>query len=515
MKIPHQKIHVLINCLKNSVFMRFFMLMIVLLVMTALSTSHGFLKKGSWNDLRWLNKSSLSPASGEAMISRAEDIMKVFQQASVFNPPTGMRIVPLGEFHESIALPENKKGPERVSLQLGIRIPPEANRTAATLNVWINDPLFLLGVPVLKDKMGEIFMLPPLTGSLAGQTIYSRTAHPPGYEEKYPSNSMFPLWAHDIEPFLREVIRPGFKLARGTVTTIFTSGGKAFWKPVSQERWINAMIEKAKTELADFRSGIIAMQQSDVTTEQINQMKNYLERVRAMFDEKEIIARHNSSVEQAMSFYKMMKSTNPEEAEKYYRKTLEDSDKNLQLQLDQAEKSRAELEEYEDKLIKSLLAREDIWIGADASIKGGNWEALEETGRTHNIEKLIYLADAGRAISKLEAELNGLSIAERKAPAYGFELPPWNPLGTHKNVIAMPFEAERPSGLVDSNSKGARALVSLDPGFFNYNTDDASIGILGIEWSGYHKLNNPSGEGTMPHTVWSDLDWEALEAFID
>ncbi len=234
-----------------------------------------------------------------------------------------------------------------------------------------------------------------------------------------------------------------------------------------------------------------------------------------MFDENEIIERHTSSVEQAMSFYNMMKNTNPEEAEKYYLKTIEGSDKNLQLQLDQAEKSRVELEEYEDKLIKALLAREDIWTGADASIKGGDWDALEETARKHNIEKLIYLADAGRAIPKLEAELNGLSPAQRKAPAFGFELPPWNPLGTHKNIVAMPFEAKRSSGLVDSNSEGARALVSLAPGFFNFTTNDASIGILGIEWSGYHKLSNPSGEGTMPHIIWSDLDWEALKTFVD
>lgn len=482
--------------------------------MTGLTAPDETLREGSWSDLRWLNKSSLSHGSREAMISKAEDIIQVFQEASVFNPPQGMRVVPLGEFLDGLILPENQKGPERVSLQLGIRIPPEANRSAAAVNVWINDPLFLLGDPVLNDHAGEIFMLPPLAGHLAGQTIYSRTAHPVGYEEKYPSESMFPLWAHDLEPFLRGVIRPSFKLAKGTVTTIFTSDGKPFWKPVSQQRWINAMIEKAKGELADFRSGVVAARQSNITAEQINQMKNYLEKLKVMFDEKEIIERHTQVVEQARSFYNMMKNTNPEEAEKYYLKTIEGSDNNLQLQLDQAEKNRAELEVYENKLIKALLARDDIWAGADASIKAGDWDALEEAGREHNVEKLIYLADASRAILELEAELEGLTPAQRKAPAYGFELPPWTPLGTQKNVVAMPFEAERPSGLVDSNTKGARALVSLDPGFFHFNPTDAPIGILGIEWSGYHKLPNPSGEGTMPHIIWSDLKWDALEAFV-
>ncbi len=514
MKNYIKKILRLINFSRISVFTRTLILLLVILLMSGLTASYYIFVEGSWNDLRWLNKSSRSQTSVEAMKSKAEDIIQIFQKAAVFNPPRGMRIVPLGEFHKSITLAENNKSPERISLHLGIKIPPDANRTAATINVWINDPLFLLGDPVLKDNSGEIFMLPPLTGHLAGQSIYSRTAHPAGYEEKYPSQSMFPLWAHNIEPFLRGVVRPSFKLAKGTVTTMFTTGGKPFWKTVSQERWIKAMIEKAKNDLEDFRSGVVAAQQSDVTSEQIDQLKNYLKRVRSLFEEEEIMERHASSVEQAMSFYNMMKSTNPEEAEKYYLKTIEGSDENLQIQLDQAEKSRAELEEYENKLINALLKREDVWTGADDLISGGDWDALEETGREHNIEKLIYLADAGRAIPKLEAELSGLSPAERKAPAYGFELPPWNPLGTHRNVVAMQFEAKRPSGLVDSNAEGARALVCLDPDFFNFGNSDASIGILGIEYSGYHQLRLPSGEGTMPDALWSTLDWAALKAFI-
>ncbi|MFW5755930.1 MAG: hypothetical protein ACOCWK_04965, partial [Tangfeifania sp.] len=118
--------------------------MLVILLMSGLTASHDVLVEGSWNDLRWLNKSSLSQTSAEAMKSKAEDIMQIFQKAAVFNPPQGMRIVPSGEFHKSIALPERNKSPERISLQLGVRIPPGSNRTAATINVWINDPLFLL-----------------------------------------------------------------------------------------------------------------------------------------------------------------------------------------------------------------------------------------------------------------------------------------------------------------------------------------------------------------------------------
>jgi hypothetical protein len=148
--------------------------------MSGLTASHDIFVEGSWNDLRWLNKSSLSQTSVETMKSKAEDIMQIFQKAAVFNPPQGMRIVPLGEFHKSITLVESNKSPERISLQPGIRIPPDANRSATTVNVWINDPLFLPGDPVLNDHSGEIFMLPSLTGNMAGQSIYSRRAKSSG-----------------------------------------------------------------------------------------------------------------------------------------------------------------------------------------------------------------------------------------------------------------------------------------------------------------------------------------------
>ncbi|MFO8235395.1 MAG: hypothetical protein R6U04_08340 [Bacteroidales bacterium] len=493
---------------------RSFVVLILVIIVTGLSVPHDTVNEGSWSDLRWRNEHPGSNATGDAMISKAEDIIQIFKKAPVFNPPTGMRILPLGEFHEGIPLPENNISPGRLSLHFGIRIPPESPRAAANIAIWINDPHFLLGDPVLTDGSGDIFILPPLTGKLAEQPIRSRSAHPPGYDEAYPSGSMFPLWAKGQEPYLRSVVRPTFKLAKGTVTTMYTSGEKPFWKSVTQERWIKAMIENAKNELADFRVAVGEAENSGITNQQINKMKSYMKRIRSMYDEKAIIERHTNSMDQAMNFYNMMKETNPGEAEKYYQKTIAESEKNLQAMLDAAEESRAELGEYEEKLIQALITREDVWNDAEASIQQGDWDALEKSGRENEIDKLVSFADAGRAIPKLEAELKSLSNAQRNAPAYGFELPPDHSLGPHKNVVAMPFEADRPSGLVDPNTDGARPLVSIDPDFFSFNEEDADIKILAVEWDGYHKLEDPSGNGIMPHVIWNDLDWPALEDLV-
>ncbi len=490
---------------------RSFIVLTIAILVTGLSVPYDTSNEGIWSNLRWRNKNAGANATREPMMSKAEGIIQIFKRAPVFNPPKGMRIVPVGDFLKGISLPEGKISSGRLSLDLGIRIPSEAHRAVANIYIWINDPIFLLGEPILSDRTGKIFLLPPLTGKLAGQPVRSRSAHPPGYEEKYPSGSMFPLWATDQEPYLRTVVRPTFKLAKGTVTTMFTSGGKPFWKPVSQERWIKAMIENAKKELTDLRAAVGVAEKSEITTQQIIQMKSYMKRIRSLYDEKAIVKRHTSSMDQAMNFYNMMKETNPEEAEKYYQKTIAKSEKSLQEALDAAEESRAELGEYEKKLIQALITREDVWNDAETSINQGDWDALEKSGRENEIDKLVYLADAGRAIPKLKAELKSLSQAQLNAPAYGFELPPDHSLGVHKNVAAMSFKSKRPSGLVSPDTDGARPLISIDPDFFNVSENNSEIQILAVEWSGYHKLNHPLGEGTMPHIIWRDIDWNELK----
>jgi len=440
--------------------------------------------------------------------------MEVFRKAPPLNPPKGFGVNPRGEFQPGIRIPGLDQAPEPVRLRLGIRKPPGSQYIVASLNAWINDPYHLLGEPVLTDPEGEIFLMPPVVGQMGGQTIYTRTAHPVGYEEKYPSQDMFPLWSEDMEPFLRSVVRPTFRLAFSSVTTLFTSGGKPFWKPVSQERWIRAMIAKARNELDAFRTGLEEAEKTDITGQQIAQMRQHLQRMKSMLDEKEIVERHAESLEQAMSLYEMMKSMNPEQAEEYYRKTIADSEDQLGQKLAAAREQRGELEKYEQRMIGALVKRDEVWTGAGASISSGNWDRLEQLGRENHVDHLVFLADAGRAIEKLEAELAGLSPSQRSAPAYGFELPPFNPLGPHRHVVMMPFEAERPSGLVDPGTEGARALVCLDPGFFRFDVENAPVRILSVEWRGSHELRYHNEQKNLPQDLWSSIDWAALRAFV-
>jgi len=448
------------------------------------------------------------------MTAKVEGILKIFQSASPLNPPRGMGVYPRGEFLKRVTLPGDSKGPEPVRLQLGFRIPAQARQAESGINIWINDPHNLLGEPVLTDNKGEIFLMPPVVGTLAGQTIISRSAHPAGYKEEYPSSGVFPLWGNEQEPFLRSVVRPTFGLAKSTVTTMFTSGGRPFWAPVSQERWIMAMIEKANKELAEFQAGVDAADKIDITNQQINQMRDYLRRMRALYDEKAIIERYDKLRTELMKTFGYIESMNSGEGKKQYEQMIEQLDSQLELELASAPESRAKLQEYEDKLLKALVTREDIWTGADASIRGGDWDGLEELGKEYELENLVLLADAGRARDKLQAELNSLSPAQRRSPAWGFELPPWHPLGPHRHVVALPFDAVRPSGLVDPGTEGARALVSIDAGFFTFVEKNAPIRLLAVEWWGKHDTRYGPAGRLMLDDLWGSLNWSALRAMV-
>jgi hypothetical protein len=493
--------------LKKSLFVA-----IIVFVVSGWSENHKF---EGWQSMRWTNKSSSTDGSGKAMAAKAEDILKILQSATPLNPPRGMGVYPYGEFLKRVTLPGDLTGPEPVRLQLGFRIPADARQAESGLNIWINDPHNLLGEPVLTDKTGEIYLMPPLVGTLAGQTIISRSAHPAGYKEEYPSSGLFPLWGNEQEPFLRSVVRPTFGLAKSTVTTMFTSGGRPFWAPVSQERWIMAMIEKANMELAEFQTGVEAAGKTDITNQQINQMRDYLRRMRAMYDEKTIIERYDKLREEFKKTFSYVESMNPGEGKKQYEQMIEQLDSQLEFELASAPESRAELQQYEDKLLKALLTREDIWTGADASIRGGDWDGLEELGKEYELENLVLLADAGRAKDRLQAELNSLSPAQRSSPAWGFELPPWHPVGPHRHVVALPFDAVRPSGLVEPGTEGARALVSIDTGFFTFVEKDAPIRLLTVEWWGGHDTLYGSGGRSLLDDLWGSLSWSALRATVE
>jgi hypothetical protein len=504
------------NSMKPYSKSRLFILTTLFVIFLITFFSIGWINPGkgeSWEPLRWRNKSS-SAIYGKTMVSKTEELIKIFRKAKPLNPPKGFGIDPTGEFLKRLNLSENIKGPEPIHIKLSMRIPPTSNVHPAGINIWINDPLNLLGEPVMTDKNGDIYLMPPIAGKLGGQTIYSRSAHPSGYDEKYPSMSTFPLWGEDIEPFLRSVVRPTFKLAKSTATTIFTSGGNTFYKPVSQERWILAMIEKAKSELAEFKAGIDAANKTQITAQQMTQMRNHFKQMKELFDEEAIIKRHYKSLEENMSMYTMLKSHNPVEAEKFYQKSIGEADKNLKDQLSAAAGGRTQIQEYENQIINALITREEIWTIAGASVNDGAWDKLEKLGKDNDISRLVFLADAGRSIEKLQAELKGLSSAQRNAPAYGFELPPWSQSGPQKHLTAMPFKAKRPSGLVDKGT-GARGLVTIDPAFFENIEKDAVIKMIAVEWWGSNKTLYQPGEKMLPDEIWGSLDWQAIRGMVN
>ncbi len=501
----------------------------LLLVLAALMLAGRFsvstpASRDGWQPLSWLDRGSVGPVQGhEELKLKMEDILEVFKNAGTLNPPVGVAISPRGDLFPPLSLPEDSEGPAVANLRLSMRFPYVSSDVTAGVRVRINDPYSLLGEPVLNDSKGGIYILPPLIEERGGQQLYCRSAHPVGYDQKFPSYSFFPLWGSEVEPFLRSVVRPTFGLAQPTVATIFTTGGHPFWEPVSRQRWILALKEKARGELENFLAGVNAARETEYTREQIEKMRSDFEKIQKVFDEEAIIARHQKTLEDAEKMFEMMKGFDPEEAEKRHREILESADENLEAQLEAAAELRPEFEEHQRNLIEALLTIDDIWNQADAAISGRNWDNLEKLGEELEVPHFLFLSDTGRKLEMLQAELNAMSASERRSPAYGFELPPWHPLGPHRHIVALDFHAERASGLVDPGTEGARSLLSINPAFFDSFTSPSSILLLSVEWWEETDARYRSEGGmfynerrvNMLDDLWSSLNWNAISSFVD
>lgn len=468
-----------------------------------------------WEPLNSINRSSRDAAGAAAIKRKVEDIMDLFRKALPFNPPKGFAVVPSVQYLQPLALPGNTNTPEPVHLRMAYRMPPESKDIVAAVNVWINDPHNLLGEPLLSDSQGGLFLLPPEVGSMAGQKITSRMAHPPGYNNEYPCKSVFPLWSSNQESFLRSVVRPSFGLAKVTVTTWFSAGNKPFWKPVSQERWINAMIARAELTVNEISSGVDAAEAQNITEQQANQMKTYLARMRGMFSEEGIIKRYQETRQNIMTLYELMKQKDRAEAEEFYRKSITEMEKTMELELSQADEKQKEFEEMERKLMSALVQREEVWQQMKTAIDRGNWDKIDELANEHKLENLALIADAGRSIGRLRAELAGLSPAERRAPAYGFLLPEDHPVGTQRQVVAMVFKAERASGLVAAGTKGARSIVSIDPEFFNFSDNGTPIKLMAVEYWGRNTIMHDNNSRNLLDDIWKYLDWKGLRGLVN
>ena len=113
------------------------------------------------------------------------------------------------------------------------------------------------------------------------------------------------------------------------------------------------------------------------------------------------------------------------------------------------DRSKGDLEDYRMK-INSIA--DERYARIAAAIEDEDYDQLESLGDRGR-------AMLGRHTQALEAELAGLSPAERAAPAYGFEFPP--------AMYWMPRRPpQRPSLLLDADDPAAAALVTPNPQFF-------------------------------------------------
>jgi tetratricopeptide (TPR) repeat protein len=501
---------------------------LLILFLTVALTAHVSAESGlGWRALSWEGLGSTGLGANERHVTdKLEAAFAMLQRNDALNPTGRVNIQPKAALLPPATLPGGLEGPVRGRLSLSVWEPaPQPEPSIVT--VWFNEPYHLLGQPVLTDKQGEIYLLPPQVPAKGGRALRSRDAHPPGYEERYPSKSFFPLWDAGVAPFLRSVIRPTFSLAKRTVTTLFTKGNRSFWKPVSQERWILALKERAEAEIETFQDGIRAAADSEVTERQIAELRRYLQRFKKLIDEKAIIERHEKALEEARNLITMAEAMGSEMHRKVeadmQTKVFDGAEERLREALAAAAENRAEMEKYEQKLLQALLARDETWTEARDLIERKDWDSLEALGRRIEMDKIMFIADAGRTVSALENELAALSQTERKAAAWGFELPPWDPIGTHRHVVAMPFDPDRPSGLVAAGTKGARELVSVDPAFFTAAATPTDVLLLTITWYEssdvlYSAQNGPQRKKTdMPllDALWDSLDWPMLRDLVD
>ncbi len=497
---------------------------IFVFVFAAFQTAQVLAQGDTWETLRWL-RTSATPASpqGEAMVSKVEEVLEVFKRAQPLNPPRGLVVNPRSEFVASPSLTGNRQWPQSVRLNLMMRFPYANSDVTAGVRVWINETGSLLGDPVLADGSGEIYLLPPLMESIGGQTLFNRCAHPPGYEERFPAPGFFPLWDNNVEPFLRSVVRPTFGLHQASVITVLTRGGEAFWKPVSQERWIRAMLDRAQAELDLFSEGYSAAMEQEIPQQQIDQMWLYINRMRDMYQEQAVIERHEKFIEQTIQTYEKVKVFNPEEAKKMLDNTIDEAEGLLVQQLEAAVEQRAKIDEWERKLTEALMTQGEILARIEGAIRSRDWDAIEKVGKELDVDHLVFIADAGRAAEGLKAELNSLTPAQRSAPAYGFILPPWPSMGTYRHIMAMDFEAERPSGLVSPDAEGARALVYIDEDFFASAGNESAIRVMSVEWWELIDARYRSEGGmfynerrvTMLNDLWRGVDWNALRRMTE
>ena len=473
---------------------------------------------GGWDPLRYTN----APVVTDGPVSRAlmEEILVVVQRARALDRPQGFRVGPRVEFTAGSPLQDGSTGLPTATLSMPMSF-GVANDPLAGLQVRINDPSDVLGPELLSDEEGAIYVLPPTITGPGNQTLFLRSAHPAGFRSEFPTASTMPLWGQDQGPFYRSVIRPHFGLLANSAVTILSRGDRRFWVPISQERWILALIARGRSELDGFLAGAHAAERTGMTDRQIDQIRRTYAQLSAMWDESAILERYQTMVEQAQMQYQSAKHFGFPDPESHYDRALAAAEVMLEQFREQAPAMRAEMESQEARIVGALVMRGEFLDHAERAISARRWDDLEALGNEYDLPNVRQLADAGRTIDALEVELSGLSRSERHAAAYGFELPPIAQVGL-RNVVALEFDRTRPSGLVSPDAPGARALVSIDPTFFARPGSPQAPALVTVlfwqktePWDVLRRRGVPHAEGATMHSdVWSTLDWAALRSIV-
>ncbi len=496
--------------------------------------------EGLWEDLRQYNRGSTGFSSEieDSIINDLKDILSIFQAAPHLNPPPpGLsRIRPEIRLSKPPELISEQSSLPRAELNLRMWFAGQGRiNHSGLVTISVNKPEALLGKPALIDDDGGLYILPPIIDHLESGPLYCKQAHPPGYEEEYPCRSFFPLWNPTVEPVLYSVVFPLFRLSRfvGVATELMVDD-TSFWEPVSQERWIRALQRYCQSELDFHLEAVKAEREQEVgwTEKQVEKMRKETEKMRHRFSAEKTIEMNEKMIKSLEDSIELIEHQleNPgffqldENRQKKYKEQIQqfeyEIDKlkaNLEEQIITNQEMAEEWIEMMEAMTRAVIIQKGLLEDIGELILKEKWDEMEEIALEYEIDHLLLLAEAGKSIGYLDDELQQLSAAERAAPAYGFDIPGFAP-GTLKNIVPISYEAERTSGLINPDQEGARAVVAVNPDFFNEKVAEDTIKLIVVEWweatDAMHYSPGASyyseARVNMRENLWESLDWDSL-----
>ncbi|TVR85221.1 MAG: hypothetical protein EA428_16175, partial [Spirochaetaceae bacterium] len=348
-----------------------------------------------WRELQTGRQTEPVSAAELELLGHLDTILPLFHALPPFNPPQEFHVIPRLHTDPGTTLIEGSPGPAQFKVNFGLEFFVVMEyHIVAGVRVAINDPFELLGTAFFADEESPFYLLPPTIQGAGDQTIALRSAHPVGYREVFPFGDMPPLWGQESAPFYRSVIRPHFNIVSNSALTYFTRGDKPFWKPVSRERWILALMAHGRRQLAEFHRASETFVATETTQRQIEELRRRYDRMRATYSEAE-----------TQRMYEMMLSVasisravapDPETGDREYQKAIAAAEQTREERRRLAPGFIAEMDAQEEQMIQALLMRDASTQEIVQVISDGNWERLEEIARENGASQLVLLADTGR-----------------------------------------------------------------------------------------------------------------------